>query len=115
MSRTVFCAYYKEELPGLPAQFYPGAIGERIFNEISMQAWRQWLSKQTMLVNEHKYNLLNPEHKKILEETMVAFLFEGAQVHIAGYVAPQEKATPATTADNQQTSSKAPTIKAKEL
>lgn len=86
--RTVFCVYLKKEAPGLPAQFYPGEIGKRIFENISIEAWQNWMRKQTMLVNEHKYNLANPEHRKILEKQMVEFLFEGKDIKIEGYVAP---------------------------
>lgn len=85
MSRTVFCAYLKKEAPGLPMKLYPGEIGQRIFDNISAEAWKIWLQTQTMLVNEHKYNLMNPEHKKLIEEAMVGFLFEGKEVRIAGY------------------------------
>lgn len=42
--------------------------------------------KQTMLVNEKKLNMMNAEHRKLLEEEMVNFLFEGKDVHIEGYV-----------------------------
>lgn len=91
MSRTVFCAYLKKEALGLPAQFYPGELGKRIYENISLEAWRLWLKKQTMLVNEHKYTPTNPEHKAILEQAMVEFLFEGKEPHIPGYIDPKLK------------------------
>lgn len=91
MARTVFCVYLKKEAPGLPAQFYPGELGKKIFENVSFEAWRLWLSKQTMLVNEYKYTPTNPEHKAILEKAMVEFLFEGKDPHIKGYVDPKLK------------------------
>ncbi|MFC6276330.1 oxidative damage protection protein [Psittacicella hinzii] len=90
MARMVFCQYLKKEAPGLPAQFYPGELGKRIFENISLEAWQIWLKKQTMLVNEHHYNLMNIEHRKILEQTMIDFLFNGKDVTVAGYT-PEEK------------------------
>lgn len=85
MARTIFCAYLKEEAEGLDFQLYPGELGKRIYDEISKKAWGEWLKKQTMLVNEKKLNMMNPEHRALLEKAMTAFLFEGQEVHIEGY------------------------------
>ena len=43
-----------------------------------------------LLVNEKKLNMMNAEHRKLLEEEMVNFLFEGKEVHIEGYVPPSK-------------------------
>ncbi|MCW9699087.1 MULTISPECIES: oxidative damage protection protein [unclassified Avibacterium] len=91
MARTVFCAYLKQEADGLDFQLYPGELGKRIFDHISKQAWGEWMKKQTMLVNEKKLNMMNAEHRQLLEQEMVNFLFEGKEVHIEGYVPPAEK------------------------
>ena len=80
MARTVFCEYLKKDAEGLDFQLYPGELGK--------QAWGEWIKKQTMLVNEKKLNMMNAEHRKLLEEEMVNFLFEGKDVHIEGYVPP---------------------------
>ena len=53
-------------------------------------AWAQWQHKQTMLINEKKLNMMNAEHRKLLEQEMVNFLFEGKEVHIEGYT-PEDK------------------------
>lgn len=81
----VFCAYLKKESDGLDFQLYPGELGKRIFENISKQAWNEWLKKQTMLVNEKKLNMMNPEHRALLEQEMINFLFEGKDIHIEGY------------------------------
>ncbi len=90
MARNVFCEYLQQESEGLDFQLYPGEIGKRIFDSISKQAWSEWIKKQTMLVNEKKLNMMDPEHRKLLETEMVNFLFEGKDVHIEGYV-PEDK------------------------
>ena len=77
MSRTVFCQFLQKEAPGLDFQFYPGDLGKKIFDNISKEAFSQWQSKQTMLINEKKLNMMNLEHRKLLEEQMQKFLFEG--------------------------------------
>lgn len=43
-----------------------------------------------MLINEKKLNMMNAEHRKLLEQEMVNFLFEGKEVHIEGYT-PEDK------------------------
>lgn len=90
MSRTVFCTRLQKEADGLDFQFYPYEIGKRIFDNISKEAWAQWQAKQTMLINEKKLNMMNPEHRQLLETEMVNFLFEGKDVVIDGYTPPSE-------------------------
>ena len=85
MSRTVFCTRLQKEAEGLDFQLYPGELGKRIFDNISKEAWGEWMKKQTMLINEHKLNMMDAEHRKQLETEMVNYLFEGKEVHIEGY------------------------------
>ena len=88
MSRTVFCVRLQKEAEGLDFQLYPGELGKRIFDNISKEAWAEWQSKQTMLINEKKLNMMEPEHRKLLEQEMEKFLFEGKDVQIDGYTPP---------------------------
>lgn len=88
MSRTVFCQYLNKEAEGLDFQLYPGELGKRIFDNISKQAWAEWQKKQTMLINEKKLSMMDAEHRALLEKEMQAFLFEGKDVKIDGYVPP---------------------------
>lgn len=84
--RKVYCSKLKKEAEGLDYKFYPGEIGQRIFDEISKEAWAQWQKKQTMLINEHQLNMMNTEHRKLLESKMIDFLFHDIDIHIEGYV-----------------------------
>ena len=86
MARTVNCVYLNKEADGLDFQLYPGDLGKRIFDNISKEAWGLWQKKQTMLINEKKLNMMNVEDRKFLEEQMTAFLFEGKEVEIEGFV-----------------------------
>ncbi|MFP1722291.1 oxidative damage protection protein [Lonsdalea quercina] len=85
MSRTIFCTFLQREAEGQDFQLYPGELGKRIYNEISKDAWGQWQTKQTMLINEKKLSMMNVEDRKLLEEEMKKFLFEGKDVQIDGY------------------------------
>ena len=90
MSRTVFCVLLNKEADGLDFQLYPGELGKRIFDNISKEAWGQWQHKQTMLINEKKLNMMDPEHRKMLETEMEGFLFDGKYVVIDGYTPPSK-------------------------
>lgn len=85
MSRNVYCQFLKKEAPGLDFQFYPGELGKKVFDNISKEAWAQWQTKQVMLINEKKLNMMNLEHRQLLEAQMEAFLFHGQDIEIEGY------------------------------
>lgn len=89
MSRTVRCALLGEELPGLERPPYPGALGQRIYEQVSQQAWQQWLRHQTMLINEYRLSLIEPKARKFLEEEMQKFLFAGGAAKPEGYKPPE--------------------------
>ncbi|GAB5382482.1 MAG: oxidative damage protection protein [Aliiglaciecola sp.] len=89
MSRTVFCQKLQKDADGLDFQLYPGELGKRIFDNISKEAWTEWQKKQTMLINENKLNMMQPEARAFLEDQMVGYLFEGKEPNIEGYVPPQ--------------------------
>jgi len=89
MSRTVNCARLGREAEGLDFPPYPGELGQRIFDEISKEAWQQWLAHQTMLINENRISPMDPKARTFLVEQMQKFLFEGGADKPAGYVAPE--------------------------
>ncbi|CAJ0990904.1 oxidative damage protection protein [Pantoea sp. Nvir] len=89
MSRIIFCTYLQRDAEGQDFQLYPGELGKRIYNEISKEASKMWMVKQTMLINEKKLNMTNPEDRKVLEQAMINFLFEGKEVHTKGYTPPE--------------------------
>ena len=88
MARTVHCIKLNKQAEGLDFQPYPGDLGERIFNEVSKQAWQQWLAHQTMLINENRLSPINPAHRKFLETEMEQYFFGEGSERPAGYVDP---------------------------
>jgi len=77
MSRVVQCAKLNKEGEGLDRVPYPGDLGQRVFENISKEAWQLWLQQQTILINEYRLSLMEPKSREFLEEQMVKFLFEG--------------------------------------
>jgi Fe-S cluster biosynthesis and repair protein YggX len=91
MARTVYCRKYKEELPGLDAPPFPGPKGEDIFNNVSKQAWEDWLAHQTMLINEQRLNMMDMTARTYLNEQRDKFLSgEESYDKAEGYVPPSE-------------------------
>ena len=89
MTRMVQCALLKQELPGLPRPVYPGELGQRIYDEVSAQAWQQWLRHQTMLINEYRLSVIDPKARKFLEEEMKKFFFGGGAEKPEGFKPPE--------------------------
>ncbi|MDD9806147.1 MAG: oxidative damage protection protein [Gammaproteobacteria bacterium] len=89
MARMVQCAKLGEEAEGLDYVPYPGELGQRIYDQISKQAWQEWVNHQTMLINEYRLTPVDPKARKFLEEQMEKFLFEGGAEKPADYVAPE--------------------------
>jgi Fe-S cluster biosynthesis and repair protein YggX len=81
MTRMVQCAKLKREAEGLERQPYPGELGKRIFENVSKQAWQDWLRQQTMLINEYRLSPMDPKARTFLQEQMEKFFFgEGADL-----------------------------------
>jgi Fe-S cluster biosynthesis and repair protein YggX len=88
VSKKVHCQLLDQELDALTFQTYPGELGKRILENISQQAWQQWMTLQTMLINENRLSPLNPEHRAYLEAEMEKYFFGGGSEKPEGYVAP---------------------------
>ncbi len=88
MARTVQCVYLKKEAEGLDFPMYPGELGKRIFDNVSKEAWQQWLRHQTMLVNENRLNLADQRARQYLARQMERFFFGEGADQPAGYVPP---------------------------
>ena len=86
MTRTVRCVLLKSEAPGLERPPYPGPLGQRIFENVSQQAWAQWVSHQTMLINEYRLTPVDPKARKFLEAEMEKFFFGAGSQKPEGFV-----------------------------
>ncbi len=76
--RQVHCSKFKKLAAGLDKPPYPNVLGQRIYEQISKEAWQAWLNQQTILINENRLDLLKPEARQFLLTAMQQFLFETA-------------------------------------
>jgi Fe-S cluster biosynthesis and repair protein YggX len=91
MPRMVKCVKLGRELPGLEKPPFPGPLGQRIYENVSQQAYDMWPAQSTLIINHYGLNLADPEARKILREQMEEFFFgENAQMP-EGWI-PEEEA-----------------------
>ena len=80
MSRMVNCVKLGKEAEGLDRPTYPGDLGKRIFENVSKEAWQQWMQQQTILINEYRLSVIDPKAREFLEAEMEKFFFgEGSE------------------------------------
>ncbi len=73
--RVVFCLKFKKELPGLLKPPFAGAMGVKIFENISAEAWNQWSKDvQIKVLNEYRLNMADPRDYQVLVDQMLRFL-----------------------------------------
>lgn len=91
MPRTVHCVKLGRDAEGLERPPYPGPMGQRIFDNVSKEAWQQWIEHQTRLINEYRLALADATARKFLTEEMEKFFFGGGEMAQTGYVPPPPK------------------------
>lgn len=74
-TRTVQCVKLGRELPGLPRPPFPGTLGQRVFENVSQQAWQLWNQQATLLINHYGLNLMDPNAQEFLMQQLEEFFF----------------------------------------
>lgn len=82
MARMVKCVKMGEELEGLDFAPFPGELGKKVFENVSKEAWKQWLAQQTILINEYRLSSLDPKARSFLQEEMQKFLFNDEDIEM---------------------------------
>lgn len=88
MVRMVQCVKLGREAEGLDRLPYPGPLGQRIYENVSKEAWQGWIKFQTMLVNENRLNLADAKARKYLAEQMESHFFGAGSEVPSGFVPP---------------------------
>jgi Fe-S cluster biosynthesis and repair protein YggX len=75
-ARTVFCVKLQKELPGLDEAPFDGhPLGQRIYEHVSKEAWKQWVEHLKMMMNEYRLNLGTPEAQEFVLKQMEEYFF----------------------------------------
>jgi Fe-S cluster biosynthesis and repair protein YggX len=81
-ARTVLCVKLNKELPALKEVPFEGhPLGQRIYDNVSQDAWKMWVEHMKMLMNEYRLNLGTKEAQEFLLEQMEQYFF-GAGVNL---------------------------------
>jgi Fe-S cluster biosynthesis and repair protein YggX len=88
-SRKVFCVKFQREMEGLdepPFDNHP--LGQRIYENVSKQAWMLWVDQMKMIMNEYRLNLGNREAQEFLLKQMEEYFFGEGAAFPPDYVPP---------------------------
>src|SRR5574341_1365115 len=97
----VYCVKLQREAPGIDEDDIQGLVAlemvesiggpelrQRVYENVSMEAWELWKGFLTMLMNEYRLNTMDPEVDPFILQQMEDFFFgEGAALP-PGYVPP---------------------------
>lgn len=75
MARMVQCVKLKQELEGLEKPPIKGDLGQRLYDNVSQQAWRMWLEYSKMLINEFRLDLVSPQGQRIWLDQCEKYFF----------------------------------------
>jgi len=71
----VQCVKLQKELPGLETPPWPGALGQRIFENVSAQGWKLWEERQKMILNEYRLMPWQKEAQEVIAKHLEEFFF----------------------------------------
>ncbi len=89
MARMVNCVKLGREAEGMDFPPLPGALGQRILENVSKEAWQGWLKYQTMLINENRLSLADARARQYLAAQLEAYFFGQGADQVAGFT-PQQ-------------------------
>jgi len=82
----IFCQKLKKQADPISFAPVPGELGQKIKDNISQEAWNQWMKHQTMLINEKHLSLAEASARSYLKDQMEKFFFSDDYDGIEGYV-----------------------------
>ena len=75
MSRIIQCVKLGRDLPGLEQAPYPGELGQRIYDNVSQEAWDMWKQHAVILINHYGLSLMDPQAQEFLRNQLEEFFF----------------------------------------
>jgi Fe-S cluster biosynthesis and repair protein YggX len=91
-ARKVFCVKFQREMTGLDEPPFDGhPLGQRIYEQVSKDAWKLWLEHMKMIMNEYRLNLGTQEAQEFLLKQMEEYFFGEGAAFPPSYVPPKAK------------------------
>ncbi len=76
-ARMVYCVKLQRQMPGLDEPPWPGELGQRIYENVSAEAWRMWEARMRMILNEYRLMPWQKEAQDLMGQLMEEFFFGG--------------------------------------
>lgn len=90
MARTVFCKKLKKEAPGIPFKPFPDELGQEIYENVSLEAWQQWLQESPRYINTGGWDLQSPQGREQMRQLMrIYFELEEGELPQTAWVPPE--------------------------
>ena len=75
-TRMVFCVKFQKEMEGLGEIPFDGhPLGQKVFDNVSKEAWKLWVERMKMIMNEYRLNLGTQESQDFLLKQMEDYFF----------------------------------------
>ncbi len=88
---TVTCVKFQKEMTGLDKPPWPGELGQRIYENVSVEAWKLWEERMKMILNEYRLMPWQKEAQDLVAKHMEDFFFGEGSALPPDYVPQQEK------------------------
>jgi Fe-S cluster biosynthesis and repair protein YggX len=85
-NRMVMCVKLQKELPGLSEPPFDNPLGQRIYEGVSQEAWKMWVERMKMIMNEYRLNLGTKEAQEFLMQQMEEYFFGEGAAAPPGYI-----------------------------
>ena len=78
MTHMVQCIKLKKEAEGLKFPPFPNELGQKVYDNVSQEAWNGWIQFQTMLINENRLSMADAQARSYLMEQLETYFFSAA-------------------------------------
>ena len=90
MPHMVQCVKLNKELPGLDEPPFDNELGQKVYENVSQQAWQMWMEHCKMLLNEYRLNPARREDQEVIVRQMEQYFFGEGATPPPEYVAPEQ-------------------------
>jgi Fe-S cluster biosynthesis and repair protein YggX len=80
----------QKDLPGLDEPPFDTELGKRVYENVSQEAWGQWMEFCKMLLNEYRLNPARREDQEAIVKQMEQFFFGQGATLPKEYVPPAQ-------------------------
>ncbi|HTR65596.1 MAG TPA: oxidative damage protection protein [Terriglobales bacterium] len=90
-AHKVLCVKLKKELPGLDEPPFDTALGQKVYENVSQDAWNMWTEHCKMLLNEYRLNPARKEDQAAIVQQLEQYFFGEGSAAPKEYVPPTQK------------------------